>query len=90
MEYFENLVFPGYVHVSTLAHEIYGSELFFISREDFSSALEFRSGVSLSQFRSAPDHFSFLLRLGASTSSSDVFAMPTPVSVAKTEKMIMT
>jgi hypothetical protein len=49
MENFENLVFPGYVLMPALAHEIYVSEVFFLSREDF-----FRSGVSNSQLLTTP------------------------------------
>jgi hypothetical protein len=71
------LTLPEYVHVASLAHETYGSEVFFISREDYLSltlSAWFQFSNSFDQYRLAPDHFRLLMNLGpsASFSSNDV------------------
>jgi hypothetical protein len=82
METNDTLVFPGYMHVPKLDHAIHGSEIFFLSHDDYLSAIESCSGVPSSHYRLAPDHWNFLLTLGASASVKTAFGMPSSTSEA--------
>jgi hypothetical protein len=63
MEFCNNLIFPGYVHVDLLVQASYESELFFISRENYLSASNLTVNLNFNQYRLASDHFELLMIL---------------------------
>jgi hypothetical protein len=63
MESFASVSFPGYVLAVALTHPTYGSELFFASKEAYLLALEDPKTVAMQQYRSCPEHNSFIKTL---------------------------
>jgi hypothetical protein len=60
MELYSVPSFPGYVSVDALAHPSFGAEIFFASSEEFTSALDNLEKINPSQYKSSPDHGTYL------------------------------
>jgi hypothetical protein len=60
MDFDPQLKFSGYISIPILAHPLYGSNIFFSSKEEFDSALLNLHYIPNVNYRGSPEHLTYL------------------------------